>query len=64
MDAAFDARVALSPEALTGLGSRQDYDKLGDYTLEAEARELALAESQLVEMRARFNPGAWARPHG
>ncbi|MEP3156885.1 MAG: DUF885 domain-containing protein [Nitratireductor sp.] len=56
LDAAFDARVALSPETLTSLGSRQDYDKLGDYTLSANERELALAEAQLAEMRARFDP--------
>lgn len=56
LDAAFDAQVALSPETLTSLGSRQDYDKLGDYTLEAEEEQLALAESQLAELRARFDP--------
>lgn len=56
LDAAFDAQVALSPEYLTSLGSRQDYDRLGDYTLESEARSLALAERQLAEMPARFDP--------
>lgn len=56
LDAAFDAQVALSPETLTSLGSRQDYDKLDDYTLEAEEEQLALAESQLAELRARFDP--------
>jgi uncharacterized protein (DUF885 family) len=56
LDAAFDAQVALSPEYLTSLGSRQDYDRLGDYTLESETRSLALAERQLAEMRARFDP--------
>ena len=56
LDAAFDAQVALSPEYLTSLGSRQDYDRLGDYTLESDARSLALAESQLAELRARFDP--------
>lgn len=56
LDAAFDAQVALSPEYLTSLGSRQDYDRLGDYTLESDARSLALAERQLAEMRASFDP--------
>ena len=56
LDAAFDAQVALSPEYLTSLGSRQDYDRLGDYTLESDARSLALGESQLAELRARFDP--------
>ncbi|MEC7398534.1 MAG: DUF885 domain-containing protein, partial [Pseudomonadota bacterium] len=56
LDAAFDAQVALSPEYLTSLGSRQDYDRLGDYTLESDARSLALAERQLADMRTRFDP--------
>lgn len=56
LDAAFDAQVALSPESLTSLGSKQDYAKLDDYTLEAEARSLALAERQLAEMRTQFDP--------
>ncbi len=56
LDSAFDAQVALSPEALTSLGSKQDYDKLNDYTLAADAKSLALAESQLAQMRAQFDP--------
>lgn len=44
LDAAFDAQVALSPETLTSLGSRQDYDKLGDYTLEAEEEQLGFVD--------------------
>ena len=56
LDAAFDAQVALSPESLTSLGSRQDYGQLDDYTLEADAKSLALAERQLAEMQARFDP--------
>ncbi|MGB3797233.1 MAG: DUF885 domain-containing protein, partial [Alteraurantiacibacter sp.] len=56
LDAAFDAQAALSPETLTSLGSRQDYDKLGDYTLGAGDEELQLAERQLAQLRAGFNP--------
>lgn len=56
LDAAFDAQVALSPETLTSLGSKAGYDRLDDYTLEAEAKGLALAERQLAEMRAGFDP--------
>ncbi|MBU2339933.1 MAG: DUF885 domain-containing protein [Alphaproteobacteria bacterium] len=56
LDAAFDAQAALSPETLTSLGSRQDYDRLGDYTLESGDEELQLAESQLAQLRAEFDP--------
>ena len=50
LDAAFDAQAALSPETLTSLGSRQDYDRLGDYTLEAGDEQLRLAERQLAQL--------------
>lgn len=56
LDTAFDAQVAMSPETLTSLGSREDYDRLGDYTLEASAEKLALAERQLSQMRSQFDP--------
>lgn len=57
LDAAFDAQAALSPETLTSLGSRQDYDRLGDYTLAAGDEQLRLAESQLAQLRTEFDPG-------
>lgn len=56
LDAAFDEQAALSPETLTSLGSRQDYDRLGDYTLESADEELQLAERQLAQLRATFDP--------
>jgi uncharacterized protein (DUF885 family) len=56
LDAAFDAQAALSPETLTSLGSRQDYDQLGDYTLAAGDEQLRLAESQLAQLRTEFDP--------
>lgn len=56
LDAAFDERLALSPEAQTQLGLKTGYDRLDDYTSAAAAREQALAERQLKDMRARFKP--------
>jgi uncharacterized protein (DUF885 family) len=56
LDAAFDARLALSPEGQTQLGFKTDYDKLDDYTDAAALRERELEEAQLKEMRARFRP--------
>jgi uncharacterized protein (DUF885 family) len=56
VDRAFDEAVALSPEALTGLGIKQDYGRLDRYTDAAAAEELALAERQLAELKAGFDP--------
>lgn len=56
LDRAFDEQVALSPQQLTSLGIKTDYDKLDDYTDAGAARELALAEAQLAAMRREFDP--------
>ncbi|WP_126171983.1 DUF885 domain-containing protein [Altericroceibacterium xinjiangense] len=56
LDAKFDEQVALDPEALTSLGIKQDYDKLGDYTLAATEKQMQLAERQLAELTAGFDP--------
>ena len=57
LDAAFEARVALSPEFSTSLGLKTDYDKLDDTTDAADDRRLALAEARLAEMKRSFSPG-------
>ena len=56
LDAAFDAQLAQSPQGLTGLGSKERYSELNDYTPAAQARSLALAERQLAEMKRSFDP--------
>lgn len=53
---AFQARIALSPQTMTSLGIKTDYDKLDDATDAAADRSLALAESQLARMKAEFDP--------
>ncbi|MFN5617832.1 MAG: DUF885 domain-containing protein [Brevundimonas sp.] len=53
---AFQARIALSPQQMTSLGLKIDYDKLDDVSDAAAARALALQEAQLAEMQARFSP--------
>ncbi|RZJ45619.1 MAG: DUF885 domain-containing protein, partial [Brevundimonas sp.] len=53
---AWQARIALSPQQMTSLGLRTDYDKLDDATDAAAERSLALAESQLAAMKAGFDP--------
>ncbi|MET1756350.1 DUF885 domain-containing protein [Novosphingobium sp. RD2P27] len=56
LDAKFDEEVALDPEELTSLGSKQDYDRLSDYTLAASEKRMELAERQLTELKAQFDP--------
>ena len=56
LDGAFDEQVNLSPETQTQLGLKTAYDRLDDYTDAADVRERVLAERQLRELRARFDP--------
>lgn len=53
---AFQARIALSPQQMTSLGLKTDYDKLDDVSDAASARSLALQEAQLARMKAEFDP--------
>ena len=53
---AFEARVALSPQRMTSLGRKTDYDKLDDVSDAAAERSLALQEVQLAQMKAQFDP--------
>jgi uncharacterized protein (DUF885 family) len=55
LDAAYDASAALSPETLTGLGLKQGYDKLDDYTDAGRKRALDLSEKQLAELKKSFD---------
>ena len=55
VDQAFDEAVAMSPQALTGLGIKQDYDKLDSYTDAQAAKELAFSEAKLAAMKASFD---------
>lgn len=56
LDAAYDARVALSPQQQTSLGLRTNYDKLDDNTDGGRRRLLDLRRNQLRDMRAQFRP--------
>jgi uncharacterized protein (DUF885 family) len=57
LDAAFEESLASSPQGLTSLGRKEQYDRLNDYTDAASDRELARAEAQLARMKAEFDPG-------
>ncbi|OHD04459.1 DUF885 domain-containing protein [Sphingopyxis sp. RIFCSPHIGHO2_12_FULL_65_19] len=56
LDQAFDERLELSPESQTQLGLKAGYDRLDDYTDAGAVRDQQLAERQLRDMRARFQP--------
>jgi uncharacterized protein (DUF885 family) len=55
LDRAFDQTIASSPETLTALGIKTNYDKLNDYTDAQRLRQRDLAERQLAEMKAQFD---------
>lgn len=55
LDASFDEAIKMSPQAMTGLGIKQDYGKLNDYTQAQDERERAFYEAQLARMKAEFD---------
>jgi uncharacterized protein (DUF885 family) len=57
LDAAFDAQAARSPQFLTSLGSKEQYDRLNIHTDAYQSESLALAETQLKDLRAQFDLG-------
>jgi len=54
LDAAFMEAARTSPETLTGLGLKERYGELDDYTAQGAADSLALAERQTANILARF----------
>ena len=56
LDAAFEAQVARSPQTLTALGRKEQYDRLNSYTDEKAQADLAFAQAQLAQLRAQFDP--------
>jgi uncharacterized protein (DUF885 family) len=54
-DRAFDEAVARSPQALTQLGLKQDYDKWDDLSEAHAAAGLALTVRQLAELKATID---------
>lgn len=56
LDRAFDESISRSPETLTTLGIKRDYDKLNNYTDAQRQWQRDLAERQLAAMKAEFDP--------
>ncbi|HYW16922.1 MAG TPA: DUF885 domain-containing protein [Allosphingosinicella sp.] len=55
LDSAFDESIASSPETLTALGTKTNYDRLDDYTDAQGERQQALQQAQLARMKAQFD---------
>lgn len=55
LDAAFMEAARTSPESLTGLGLKERYGELDDYTPQGAADGLALAQRQTADILARFS---------
>lgn len=51
----FEQELQASPVALTFLGRKEQYDKIDDYSEEAEARQLAWKRDSVEEMARLFN---------
>ncbi|GAA4007460.1 DUF885 domain-containing protein [Sphingomonas humi] len=56
LDAAYEERVARSPQGLTSLGRKDRYGELNDYTDAFSEQGQALAQRQLAAMQAQFDP--------
>ena len=56
LDAAFEEQLARSPQGLTGLGRKEQYDRLNIYTDAYRQEGLVLSQRQLATLRAQFNP--------
>ena len=54
-EAAYQERIALSPQQMTALGIKTGYDRLDDYTEAADDRSLALVRAQLARMKAEHD---------
>ncbi|HVY88192.1 MAG TPA: DUF885 domain-containing protein [Hyphomonadaceae bacterium] len=55
LDAEFEKEVQLSPERLTNLGRKEQYDKLDDYSEAGEEKELAWRRQSVADMKAQFD---------
>ncbi|WP_235090886.1 DUF885 domain-containing protein [Sphingomonas lutea] len=56
LDAAFEEQLARSPQALTQLGRKEQYDRLNNFTDAYRQQGLDLSRRQLADMRAQFRP--------
>ncbi len=56
LDAAFEEQLARSPESLTQLGRKDQYDRLDNYTDAERQQALEVSRRQLAALHAQFRP--------
>lgn len=56
LDAQFEEELGMSPERLTRLGRKAQYDKLNDRSDAAAQRAIAWRRKSVADMKARFDP--------
>jgi len=56
LDAEFEEELAMDPLELTGLGRKEQYDRLTDHSDAAAAKKLAWRRQSVAEMKRRFDP--------
>jgi uncharacterized protein (DUF885 family) len=56
LDAEYEALLQMSPEALTSLGRKEQYDRLDDRSDAAGDKELARRRQSVARMKATFDP--------
>jgi uncharacterized protein (DUF885 family) len=55
LDAEFEKELAMSPEDLTSLGRKEQYDRLDDRSAAGDARRLEWRRKSVADMKAGFN---------
>jgi uncharacterized protein (DUF885 family) len=56
LDAEYEELLQMSPEMLTSLGRKEQYDRLDDRSDAAADKELAWRRQSVAEMKAKFDP--------
>ena len=56
LDTEYEKELAMSPEALTGLGRKEMYDQLDDRSEAADDRKLEWRRKSVADMKAMFDP--------
>ncbi|HEV7693504.1 MAG TPA: DUF885 domain-containing protein [Hyphomonadaceae bacterium] len=56
LNAEYEEELEMSPESLTRLGRKEQYDKLDDYSEAAEQKKLEWRRQSVADMKAQFDP--------
>src|SRR6185503_12349702 len=56
LNAEFEEELAMSPQSLTQLGRKDQYDKLDDYSEADTQKQLDWRRQSVADMKAKFDP--------